>query len=96
MPGRKDWFLFSIHGLVFLALAQDPNLTVDQIAQKIGRSRWTVLRVLRDLQLADYVTVGRKGTRNAYTLNEEAQFLNPLLAEHKVSRLIDLMREEQG
>ena len=96
MPGRKDWYLFSIHGLVFLALARHGDLTVEQIAERVGRSRWTVIRVLRQLQLAGYVAVGRQGTRNSYTLNEEASFANPLLPDKKVGPLIALFREEQA
>ena len=96
MPGRKDWYLFSIHGLVFLALARHGNLTVEQIAERIGRSRWTVIRVLRELQLAGYVAVGRQGRRNSYMLNEEASFKNPLLSDKKVGPLIALFRDKQA
>ncbi len=96
MPRRSDWYLFSIHGLVFLTLTRHGDLTVEQIAQSIRRSRWTVLRILRDLQDAGYVTVTRKATRNVYTLNPDARFLNPLLADKKVSLLMDLVRDEQA
>ena len=96
MPRRSDWYLFSIHGLVFLALARHADLTVEQIAHSIGRSRWTVIRALRDLQDAGYVAVARKATRNVYTLNPDADFFNPLLADKKIGLLMDLVREEHS
>ena len=92
MAGRQ-WYLFSVHGLVLLTLVRHGDLTVTDIASRVGRTKWTVLRVLRDLREADLLATTRVGRRNTYRVNREAQFRNPVLRDEKIGVLFEALAE---
>lgn len=93
---HREWSLFSVHGLVLIALLRYGDLTVTQLAARVGRTKWTVLRVLRDLREARLLTVERVGRRNAYRVNLDAHFRSPLTMDRKISALLDVFGDLSG
>ncbi len=93
---HREWFLFSVHGLVLVALLRYGDLTVAQMAARVGRTKWTVLRVLRDLRQARLLTVERVGRRNTYRVNLDAHFRSPLMLDQKISALLDVFGDLSG
>jgi DNA-binding transcriptional ArsR family regulator len=85
---RRQWYIFTPHGFVLLALARFGDLTVEELASKIDYSRWSVLRTLRNLEEAGMVRVVRDGRRNRYVINPRAKFYNPLLEDHTIGELL--------
>jgi DNA-binding transcriptional ArsR family regulator len=66
-PGRT-WTFITNHAQVLLAVAQDPELRVAEIADAAGITQRSAYRILADLVDAGYLSRTRVGTHNRYGL----------------------------
>jgi DNA-binding IclR family transcriptional regulator len=64
-----SWTFITSHGLVLLAIAQDPDTRLRDIASSVGITERAVQRIVSDLIDAGYLSKRREGRRNAYTLH---------------------------
>ena|SRR6266571_8363551 len=66
-PGRT-WAFITHHAQVVLAVANDSELRVGEIAAAAGITRRSAYRILADLVDAGYVSRTRVGTHNRYEI----------------------------
>lgn len=74
------WTLVTSHGLVLLYVAMKPDATVREIASQLELTDRRVADIIRDLAKEGFMRVQRDGRRNHYTLNPDASFRHPLVA----------------
>ena len=86
------WTLVTSHGLALLYVATRPDATVKEIAATLELTERRVADIIRDLASADLVLVTRRGRRNQYTLNPNARFRHPLVANIPFRAFIRLWR----
>jgi hypothetical protein len=86
--------VFASHGLVLIYLSHNPEPTVREMALQLSMTERHVARILRDLANAELITVGKRGNRNVYTLNEEASGLHPSVPSLRLGKLMAVMRGE--
>jgi DNA-binding MarR family transcriptional regulator len=91
-PAGRRWMLLSSHGQTLVFIAQQPGLTLAQLASKVGLTERRTHAIVRDLAEAGYVTVTRQGRRNSYTVNGDRPFRHQLLAHHEVRDLLAVLR----
>lgn len=84
------WTFLTHHGHVLVALAQTPDLTVDQIAAKVGITSRATAGILNDLVDAGYVEKTKLGRNNHYTVHGEIPLRHPLNKNTKISELLAL------
>lgn len=84
------WTFLTHHGHVLVALAQDPNLTVDQIATKVGITARATAGILNDLVDAGYVEKTKVGRNNTYTVHGDVPLRHPLNNQTQVAELLAL------
>ena len=82
------WTFLSHHAHVLIALADDPELTMDQLASIGGITTRSVVNVLNDLVEAGYLAKERQGRKNHYTINLEAPLRHNTSSDRKVGDLI--------
>ena len=82
------WTFLSHHAHVLIALADDPELTMDQLAAIGGITTRSVVNVLNDLVEAGYLAKERQGRKNHYTINLEAPLRHNTSSDRKVGDLI--------
>ena len=87
MPGTS-WTFLSNHGHVLVALADDPQSRVRDIAEKVGITERAVRGILADLQHFGYIEVDKAGRRNQYRVNTELALRHPSEASHCVGELL--------
>jgi DNA-binding IclR family transcriptional regulator len=87
---RKTWAFITHHAQVLLAVARDPSVRVNEIADAIGVTERYAYRLLNDLQQAGYIRRRRKGRRNEYELNPELKLGDPGIEESPVRQLLAL------
>lgn len=90
-----DWAFLSTHGLVFLAVAQDPNATLRQIGDAVGLTERSAQKLVADLVDEGYLIRIREGRRNRYEINREGALRHPLSREHDVSALLGLLPDAE-
>ena len=64
----EGWTFLSNHGHVLLAVSQDPDSRVTDLAARVGISTRATLSILDDLERAGYVRRTKEGRRTHYTV----------------------------
>lgn len=91
--GGREWTLLSSHGQVLLAVAGNRQARVDDLAERVGLSRRSVLSVLRDLEVEGYIRRSHFGRRTTYVLAPDRPMRHPASAHHEVGELLSLLAD---
>ena len=85
-----DWTFLSNHGHVLLCIAQEPEIRLRDVADRVGITERAVQRIVADLEDAGYLSRAREGRRNHYELHTDRPFRHPVVAHRDVSLLLRL------
>jgi predicted transcriptional regulator len=70
VEGRgRGWTFVTNHFLVLLCIAEDPDVRMADVAQRVGVTERAVQRLVSDLVDAGYLVRSRQGRRNHYAIN---------------------------
>ncbi len=83
------------HSHVLLCLAQDSELRLRDLAEKVGITERAVQGIISDLESAGVLTREKVGRRNRYTVHRHQPLRHPVEAHRTVSDLIALVQGEQ-
>lgn len=91
----REWTFLSTHGLVLLAVAENPSATQREIATMVGVTEKTIQSAISDMVDAGHLTRIKEGRRNRYELNPHASLRHALVSRNaQVRDLIRLMPGE--
>jgi hypothetical protein len=88
---QGSWTLLTAHGRALVAIAQDPDARMRDLAEVIGVTERTVQAIVGDLEAAGYVSHTRVGRRNRYSLDLDRPFRHPAQDGHLVGPLLELL-----
>jgi DNA-binding MarR family transcriptional regulator len=86
--GPSGWTFLSNHGHVLVALSRDPDSRIRDIADVVGITERAAQAILKDLEVAGYVTKEKVGRRNAYRLHTDLRLRHPAEADTSVRDLL--------
>jgi DNA-binding MarR family transcriptional regulator len=89
-----SWTFLTNHTQVLLRIAQDPDVRLRDVADRVGITERAAQRIVADLVEANIIDRRRVGRRNHYLINRSAAMRHAAQAEHQVGPLIDLLRPE--
>ncbi|MFC4062630.1 helix-turn-helix transcriptional regulator [Planomonospora corallina] len=89
----STWTFLTHHARVLVEIARDPHVRLRDIAARIGITERAVQGIVSDLHQEGYLTRGKVGRRNHYTLNPERGFRYPTEADLPVRLLIDIFTQ---
>ncbi|MCL4819360.1 MAG: winged helix-turn-helix domain-containing protein [Vicinamibacteria bacterium] len=87
-----SWTFLSNHGHVLLCIATQPELTLRDVAAKVGITERAVQRIVAELEEAGVLEREREGRRNVYRINGARPLRHALESHRRVQDLIDLVR----
>ena len=87
-----QWTFLSNHGHVLVALSQDADALLRDIATRVGITERAVQLILHDLEAGGYVVRERVGRRNHYSVQPSTHFRHPLEAHVGLDSFLDLVR----
>ena len=92
-PGESggSWTLLTGHGHVLVEIARNPQARMRDISDVVGLTERTVQAIVADLEAAGYLTRGRIGRRNRYTVNPDSLFRHSAQEGLRVGPLLDLL-----
>ena len=90
-PDHGAWTLLTAHGRTLVAIAQDPDARMRDLAEVVGVTERTVQAIVADLETAGYVVHTRVGRRNRYTVNVDRPFRHSAQDGHLVGPFLDLL-----
>lgn len=88
------WTFLTNHAHVLLALYQQPDQRLRDVATAVGITERMVQRVVSELVEADYLVITKEGRCNRYTVNAELQLRHPLEKHHTIGELLELLSHE--
>jgi DNA-binding transcriptional ArsR family regulator len=91
----ESWTFLSNHTHVLVCLSADGNLTVRDIAFKVGITERAVLRILAELEAANVLRRERDGRRNTYQINFAAPLRHALEAHCTIGTLLALFAKPE-
>lgn len=90
-PNDKPWTFVTNHTRVLIAIAENPDIRVRDIAQLTGITERSTQRIVADLQEAGYLTHEKIGRRNHYHINQDASLRHQREQDVEIGQLIDLL-----
>jgi len=86
-----SWTLLTGHGHVLVEIARNPQARMRDISAVVGLTERTVQAIVADLEAAGYLTRGRTGRRNRYTVNPDSLFRHSAQEGLRVGPFLDLL-----
>ena len=68
---KNKWTFITNHAAVLTLLGHKEQLTSREIALALDITERSVIRIIKDLEAARYVTKHKEGRVNRYTINED-------------------------
>jgi hypothetical protein len=93
-PSRSelpDWTFLTNHAHVLLCLAEDSQIRLRSVADRVGITERAVQRIVTELVDSSYITRQRNGRRNSYIVHRSVCLRHPLLKHCSISHLLGLI-----
>ena len=87
------WSFLTNHSHVLLCISEDPDMTVRDIALRVGITERAVMRIIGELDDGGVLERTREGRRNHYEINEELHLRHPVEQHCTVGDLIRMFRQ---
>jgi len=94
-PGSQSapWTFLTNHAHVLICLAQNPEMRIQDVSEKVGITYRAVQRILDELEEAGYISRGRKkedARSNQYRVNTKLALRHPIEQHRSVAALLEL------
>jgi len=92
---EKRWTFLNNHALVLLCLAKKPDVTLREVAERVGITERAIQIIVRDLVECRVLYRERVGRRNRYRIDETQHLRHPLKDKHTVGELIGMLLDPE-
>jgi len=88
-----SWTFLTNHGHVLLAIAEDPETRLRDIAARVGITERAAQLIVSDLEAGGYLTKEKVGRRNHYTVVRGRTFRHPAESGRGIDDLIGIFSD---
>ena len=88
---EPTWTFLSNHSHVLICLAENPEMTLREVSDRVGITERSVQRIVTDLEQAGFLTRTREGVRNRYEIDRKLPLRHPVEAHKNIGDLIRLV-----
>jgi DNA-binding MarR family transcriptional regulator len=89
---HKSWTFLTNHAQVLLSIAQNGDIRLRDVAERVGITERAAQRIVQDLVEAYYLERRRVGRRNHYVINPDIEMRHAAQQGHPVGQLLDLVQ----
>ena len=86
-----DWTFLTNHAHVLFCLAQDSEIRLRDVADRVGITERAVQRIVTELETGTYITRQRNGRRNSYVVHKQLFLRHPIESHCSVADLLGLI-----
>ena len=86
-----DWTFFSNHAHVLVCLAENPRARLREIADRVGVTERTAMRLITNLDDAGILKRVKRGRRNEYEIVTSEHLRHPIEAHCTVQHLLNMV-----
>jgi predicted transcriptional regulator of viral defense system len=83
-----EWTFLTHHAHLLMQVAANPDATVKELADVVGLTTRSAVKILNDLEATGYLERERRGRRNHYVLHRGQPLRHPSNASHTVDEMI--------
>jgi DNA-binding IclR family transcriptional regulator len=84
-----NWNFFSNYAHVLVCLAENPNARLRDVAERIGITERTAIRLIGELEEAGILERAKEGRRNHYKINTNAHLRHEIEEHCTVGELLE-------
>jgi predicted transcriptional regulator len=89
--GHKTWTFLTNHAQVLLCLAEEPDIRLRDVAQRVGITERATQRILAELIDGGYVKTERIGRRNRYTVDRQHAMRHSAQLGYEIGALLEAL-----
>lgn len=89
------WTFLTNHAHVLLCIAEDPDILLRVVAQRVGITERATQRIVAELEEAGYLSHEKVGRRNRYEVNPLLPLRHPLEDHLEIGALLRVLRENR-
>ena len=90
------WTFFSNYAIVLICVAEEPEIRLKDLAERVRITRRAVQRIIADLEEAGYVTRLREGRRNRYQVHMQLPLRHPMNAHCNVGDVLAMVNNARA
>ena len=90
----SQWTFFTNHAHVLFCLAQNPDLQLRHVAERVGITERAAQRIVHELENDGYIQIRKEGRRNHYALLVDRPLRHPIEQVHTVQQLLEFLLSE--
>lgn len=91
-----DWTFFSNYAHVLVCLAENPHVRLRDVAERVGITERTAVRLVTQLDEAGIVRRGKEGRRNFYIINMDSHLRHPIEAHCTVGEMLQTILDARA
>ncbi len=91
-----DWHFFSNYAHVLVCLAENPHARQREVADRVGITERTAVRIITQLDEAGILIRVKEGRRNSYVIDTGQHLRHPIEAHCTVGELLSVILDAAG
>lgn len=91
MSNPNNWTFLTNHSHVLLCIADDPDVRLRDVAQKVGITERAAQRIVAELEAAGYLSHEKVGRRNRYEVHSNLPLRHPLEDHLEIGALLRVL-----
>ena len=89
----SEWTFITNHGAVLALVGQEGKITAREVAARLNITERSVMRIIKDLEEANYLVINRVGRVNHYQVNTAGTLRRLETRDVAVSRLLNALMD---
>ncbi len=91
MSGPNGWTFLTNHSHVLLCIADDPDVRLRDVAERVGITERATQRIVAELESAGYLSHEKVGRRNRYEVHTGLPLRHPLEDHLEIGALLRVL-----
>ena len=88
------WTFFTNHAHVLFCISEDPDITLREVAIRVGITERATQRIVAELEQGGYLRHERKGRRNHYELIDDAPLRHAVESHIAIGDILRVLRKD--
>ncbi|MGI8801797.1 MAG: helix-turn-helix transcriptional regulator [Solirubrobacteraceae bacterium] len=94
--GPPDWAFLTNHAGVLVCIAEDPQMRLREIGDRVGITERAAHRIVAELVAAGFIDRERTGRRNQYSINADLPLPDRIVHQQKIGDLLEVLAGGRG
>ncbi len=91
---NANWTFFTNHAHVLFSISEDPDITLREVALRVGITERATQRIVAELERDGYLRHERQGRRNHYELINTAPLRHPIESHVEIGDVLRVLEKD--